>query len=107
MCIHAAISAISIYHTNLSSSSPILSSSAVLVTLSAATVILAASLVPELDVSLEENGVNGYRDVIAKAMQVLDGHRWEIEGAEGGKKELERFQRTVKEARVRKGRNGG
>ena len=106
MCIQAAVSAISIYHTDLSSSSPILSPSAVFVTLSAATVILAASLVPELDVS-SEDGDNKYRDVIAKAMQVLDGHRWEVDGAEGGKKELERFNRTVNEARARKGGNVG
>jgi hypothetical protein len=76
----------------------------VFVTLSAATVIIAASLVSELNVSLDGvgGGDSSYSVVVAKAMEVLECHRWQVEGAPEAKEQLERFLETVKEARKRR-----
>lgn len=104
ICVRAAISAISMLHANLRSPSRIFSSSVVFVTFSAATVIVAASLVPELGVSLDD-GTGPYRDAIANAFQVLGEHQWQIEGAPKAKHQLEKFLETVNEEKRR--RNGG
>lgn len=103
MSIQAAVSAVDMLHANLRSTSRILSSNAMFVTLSAATVIVAASLVLELDISLGDGGP--YENAIAKALQVLDEHRWQIEGAPAAKHQLEKFVEAVKQAKRR--RNGG
>lgn len=89
-------------HGNLHSSWRMLSSNAAFVTLSAATVILAASLVPELDVSLEGGGGGGrgsHGDVISKAILVLEEHRWQFEGAAAAKEQLEKFSNTIDKAK--------
>jgi hypothetical protein len=98
--VQAAVSAIETLHANLRSASRILSSNAVFVTLSAATVIIAASLVSELDVSLDVGDF--YNNVVTKALQVLESHRWQVEGAPEAKEQLERFLKTVKEAMRRR-----
>jgi hypothetical protein len=100
--IQAAVSAIDILHANLRSVPRLMSSNAVFVTLSAATVIVAASLVPELNVTLDSG--SSYGDEIAKAFQVLHEHRWQIEGAQDARGQLEKFMETVKQAKQR--RNG-
>lgn len=115
LCLHTAVSAIEMLHDNLCSASRILSSNAAFVTLSAATVIIAASLVPELEVSLEreeqdrrEGGDGGggpcfYGDVVAKAILVLEEHRWQFEGAAAARGQLEKFLATIIRAkRMRK-----
>ncbi|KAI3323551.1 putative transcriptional regulatory protein [Xylariaceae sp. AK1471] len=94
ICVRAAISAIMTLHMNLQLPSRIFSSIAVFMTLSAATVIIAASMVSEFSVSLED-GSGPYKDAIAKAFQVLDGHMWQIEGAPSAKDLLEKFLETV------------
>lgn len=108
LCIQTAVSAIEMLHENLCSASRILSSNAAFVTLSAATVIIAASLVPELQVSLEqeeeeerrEGGDGGggrcfYGDAVAKAILVLEEHRWQFEGAAAARGQLEKFLATI------------
>jgi hypothetical protein len=77
------------------------SSTAVFVALSAATVVIAASLVPDLDVSLEP-GDGGYGEIVTKALQVLQGHQWQIEGARGAMRQLEGFLTTAKNAKARR-----
>ncbi len=98
LCIQAAVSVIEMLHANLRSASRIISSNAVFVTLSAATVIVAASLLPGLDVNLE-GGSGPYGDIIEKAFQVLHEHQWQIEGALRARYQLEKFIRTVKQAK--------
>ena len=104
ICVQAAVSAITMLHRNLRSASRIFSSNAVFVTLSAATVIAAASLLPELDVSIDGD-CGPYADVIVQALEVLEEHQWQVEGAPEAKSQLQNFLRTVNEARKRK--NGG
>lgn len=88
-------------HANLLSVSRIFSPNAVFVALSAATVIVAASLIPELNVSLED-GSSLYADVILKALAVLDEHRWQVEGAPAARDQLEKFLETVNQAKRRR-----
>jgi len=103
ICIRAAISVISTFHTNLKSPYRLLGSSAVFVTLSAATVIIAASLVKELGVDLEGEG---NIEVITQAFAILDGHMWHVEGARGAKELLQSFLKTVKRENKRRRNNG-
>lgn len=88
-------------HANLHSASRIFSSNAVFVTLAAATVIITASLVPDLDVKLEDNS-GPYGDAVSKALQVLEEHRWQVEGAPRAKSLLEKYMETVSEVRRRR-----
>jgi hypothetical protein len=101
ICVQAAISSINMLHANLRSDSRIFSSNAVFVTFSAATVLVTASLVPELGVNLEDC-TGPYSDAIAKALQVLDEHRWQIEGATRAKVLLEKFVETVRDIKKRR-----
>lgn len=87
-------------HANLSSEYRLISSNATFVTLSAATIIVAASLLPELDVDLD-NDDGLYAKAITKAFEVLDAHRWQIEGASRAKDQLQNFVETIKEGRTR------
>jgi hypothetical protein len=57
--VQAAVSAVDVLHENLHSASRMMSSNAVFVTLSAATVIVAASLVSDLNVSLDDGSSYG------------------------------------------------
>lgn len=102
LCIRTAVSAVEMLHENLQSSWRMLSSNAAFVTLSAATVIIAASLVPELDVSLDggsgRRGSHGH--VISKAMLVLEAHRWQFEGATAAKEQLVKFLTTINKAKL-------
>jgi metal-responsive CopG/Arc/MetJ family transcriptional regulator len=98
LSIQSAVLAINILHTNLHSAYRILSSNAVFMTLSAATVIIAASLVPELDVTLETGG-SSHSEVISKALQVLEEHQWQIEGSRGARRQLENFAEAAKKAK--------
>lgn len=141
LCLQTAVAAIEMLHGNLCSASRNLSSNAAFVTLSAATVIVAASLVPELEVSLEqeeeeaeaeggegvgrEGGGSGgggggrcfYGDVVARAILVLEEHRWQFEGAAAARGQLEKFLATIIRAKrmrmtageyvVFRGRQGG
>lgn len=53
-----------------------------------------------MDVSLDSSdGV--YADMIRKALEVLDEHRWQVERAVGARHLLEKFLETVKQARRR------
>jgi hypothetical protein len=99
ICVRAAISVISTFHTNLKSQYRLLGSSAVFVTLSAATVIIAASLVKELGVDLEEEE---NEEAITQAFGILDGHMWHVEGAHGAKELLGRFLESVKRENQRR-----
>jgi hypothetical protein len=105
LCVQAAVSAITTLHTNLQSPSRVFSSIAVLMTLSAATVIIAGSLVSELGVNLEA-GIGPYKDALAKAFQVLDGHMWQIEGAQSAKELIEKFLETVNRQNRRRNNSG-
>ena len=105
ICVEAAVSAIHMLHANLCSASRIFNPNAIFVTLSAATVIVAASLVSELDVSLEGSG-GPYADVIIKALKVLDEHRWQVEGAPAARAQLEKFLETVTQAKRRRTAGG-
>jgi hypothetical protein len=68
----------------------------VFMVLSAATVIIAASLVPDFEVAIEPE--SSYGNAIMQAFQVLEGHQWQIEGAQGARRLLETFMDTVKQA---------
>jgi hypothetical protein len=72
----------------------------VVVTLSASTVIVAASLVPELDVNMEDSN-SPYAEAIETALQVLHEHRWQVEGAMEARFQLEKFLETVDQAKKR------
>ncbi|KFG78220.1 putative transcriptional regulatory protein [Metarhizium anisopliae] len=100
ICVQAALSAIDLLHENLQSCCRIFSSTAVYVTLSAATVIIASTLVPELGVSLED-GAGPHGQAVANAFQVLDEHRWQIEGAPRARGQLGRFLETVNKEKRR------
>lgn len=100
ICVQAALSAINLLHENLQSCCRIFSSTAVYVTLSAATVIIASTLVPELGVSLED-GAGPHAQAVANAFQVLDEHRWQIEGAPRARGQLGRFLETVNKEKRR------
>ncbi|KAH8658157.1 fungal-specific transcription factor domain-containing protein [Xylariales sp. PMI_506] len=114
LCVQAATSAIDLLHTNLRSApaSRLFSASAVFVTLSAATVVVAATLVPELNVSIERSeestreaasgGAAGgicYKDVMTKALEILDEHRWQVDDASAARDQLKSFIETVDHAR--------
>ncbi|KAK9420155.1 putative Zn(2)-C6 fungal-type domain-containing protein [Seiridium unicorne] len=98
VCIQGAISVINILHMNLHSQSQIMGSIALFVTLLAATVIVAASLVPGLEVSLDDGG-SPYRETVTKALVVLEEHRSQVEGMPGAKEQLEKFIETANLAR--------
>ncbi|KID82385.1 Transcription factor, fungi [Metarhizium guizhouense ARSEF 977] len=100
ICVQAALWAIDLLHENLQSCCRIFSSTAVYVTLSAATVIIASTLVPELGVSLED-GAGPHAQAVANAFQVLDEHRWQIEGAPRASGQLGRFLETVNKEKRR------
>lgn len=98
MCLQAATSAINRLHGNLRTTSRIFSSTAVFITLSAATLIVAASLIPGLGVSLDGgDNEDPYRSALTKAFQVLDEHRYQVEGALRAKTLLQTFLERVKE----------
>lgn len=101
ICVQTAMSAINMLFENLTSSSRILSSLAVFLTLSAATVIVAASLVPVLDVDIEHSS-SLYAVALANALQVLEQHRWQLEGTPGAMGQLEKFMETVSQARAKR-----
>lgn len=101
ICVQAALSAINMLFDNLNSSSRILSSLAVFLTISAATVIVAASLVPALDVDIEQSS-SPHGVALANALQVLEQHRWQLEGAPGVMDQLEKLMETASQARARR-----
>jgi hypothetical protein len=106
VCIQAGLSAIQMLHRNLQSTSRIFSTNAVFVTLSAATILVAASLVPELNVNLDDDD-SPYGDAVEKAFQVLDKHMWQVEGARGARDQLKQFLNMADQARrKRSGLNG-
>ncbi|RYC60288.1 hypothetical protein CHU98_g5905 [Xylaria longipes] len=100
ICVQAAMSAISILHTNLRLKSRIFSCLVVFMTLSAATVVIAASLISELGVSLDDVGPNN--TVLAQAFEVLDEHMWQVEGGKSVKVRVERFLETVRRENKRR-----
>lgn len=100
ICVHAAVSAIDMLHANLRSATRIISSNATFVTLSAATVLVAASLLPELEVNVDD-GNGPYAKAISNAFEVLDEHRWQIQGAPKAMEQLEKFIETVDKGKKR------
>ena len=100
MGVQAALDAIDVFHSNLRSASRIFSSPAVYVTLSAATVIVAASLVPELDTAMKGPD-KVYENAIEKALEILNEHQWQNEGASTARDQLEGFIDTAKNAKSR------
>ncbi|KAI1742768.1 putative transcriptional regulatory protein [Xylaria scruposa] len=106
ICVQAATSAISTLHTNLLFKSRIFSCNAMFITLAASTVIIAASLVPELGISLDDIGP--HNNALAQAFKVLDEHMWRIEGGKKVKIRLERFLEIVRRENQRRlGENRG
>lgn len=101
LCVHAGVSAIDVLHANLRSALRLFSSNAVFVTLLAATVVVAASLVPELSVNLED-GSRPFGEAISKSFEILDEHRWQVEGAPRAMEQLEKFLKTVKSEQRRR-----
>ncbi|KAI1747590.1 putative transcriptional regulatory protein [Xylaria castorea] len=100
ICVQAATSAISTLHTNLRFKSRIFSCSAMFITLAAATVIIAASLVSELDISLDD--VGPHNTALCQAFEVLDGHMWQIEGGKRFKNRLEKFLEIIRREHKRR-----
>lgn len=101
LCVQAGISAIDVLHANLRSALRLFSSNAVFVTLLAATVVVAASLVSELSVDLEDES-RPYGEAVAKSFEILDEHRWQVEGAPRAMKQLEKFLTTVNSEKRRR-----
>ncbi|KAI0547699.1 putative transcriptional regulatory protein [Xylaria curta] len=100
ICVQAATSAIATLHTNLLFKSRIFSCNAMFITLAASTVIIAASLVPELGISLDDIGP--HNNALAQAFKVLDEHMWRIEGGKKVKIRLERFLEIVRRENQRR-----
>ncbi|KAI0436893.1 putative transcriptional regulatory protein [Xylaria telfairii] len=94
ICVQTATSAISTLHMNLRFKSRIFSCNAVFMTLASTIVVIAATLVPELGISLDEVGPNN--TALTQAFEVLDEHMWQIEGGKRVKNRLTRFLETVR-----------
>lgn len=91
LCVQAAVDAIDVLETNLSSPIRVMSCIALFTAFSAATVLVAASLVPELETRYNLPGVR-----VIRALNVLSNHRWQADGVTNAKQQLEQFIVTVK-----------
>ncbi|KAF4452143.1 hypothetical protein F53441_4981 [Fusarium austroafricanum] len=97
VCVQSALSALSILHANLQSSSKIISANALFVTLSAATVLIASSVVPAIGGSLEDPS-SAHALGITQAFEILDAHESRVEGATETRNKLQQFLQTAKSA---------
>ncbi|KAG5655362.1 hypothetical protein KAF25_006865 [Fusarium avenaceum] len=103
ICVHNALLALHILHTNLQSSAKIISANALHVTLSATTVLISSSIIPSIGGNLEDV-TSPHALGVMKAFEILEGHEPRVEGAAETRSKLQQFLETVKNAtRIQQG----